>query len=73
MFLFLMSPQDEILNNITRSELSFSPMIEDDMKLIVCRAENPDSPGLFLETTWKLNVVCKYMKYISLRIFILSY
>ncbi|CAO1351340.1 unnamed protein product [Diamesa hyperborea] len=49
--------KDEILNNITRSELSFSPMIEDDMKFIVCRAENPDSPGLFLETTWKLNVV----------------
>ena len=34
-------------------------MIEDDGKMITCRAENPSVNGLFLETTWKLNVVCK--------------
>lgn len=49
--------KDEILNNTTRSELSFSPMVEDDGKFMVCRAENPVVSGLFLESTWKLSVV----------------
>lgn len=52
--------KDEILNNTTRSELSFSPGVEDDGKFIVCRAENPVVTGLFLESTWKLSVVCEY-------------
>lgn len=51
--------QDETLNNLTRSELSFVPSTEDDGKSITCRAENPIVTGLFLETSWKLNVVCK--------------
>lgn len=51
--------QDETLNNTTRSELSFVPSTEDDGKSITCRAENPKVTGLFLETTWKLDVVCK--------------
>lgn len=51
--------QDETLNNTTRSELSFVPSTEDDAKSITCRAENPKVTGLFLETTWKLDVVCK--------------
>lgn len=36
------------------------PTIEDDGKTITCRAENPKVKGLFLDTHWKLNVVCKY-------------
>lgn len=52
--------QDETFNTTSRSELSFVPSTEDDGKSITCRAENPKVTGLFLETTWKLNVVCKY-------------
>lgn len=52
--------QDETINTTTRSELSFVPSTEDDGKSITCRAENPNVTGLFLETTWKLNVVCKW-------------
>lgn len=53
--------QDEIMNNTTRSELSFVPSTEDDGKSLTCRAENPNVTGLFLETAWKLDVVCKYI------------
>ncbi|XP_038110464.1 hemicentin-2 isoform X1 [Culex quinquefasciatus] len=50
--------KDDILShNRTLSTLSFSPSTEDDGKLLTCRAENPDVKGLFLETTWKMNVV----------------
>lgn len=35
------------------------PSTEDDGKTITCRAENPKVTGLYLETTWKLDVVCK--------------
>ncbi|ETN61066.1 hypothetical protein AND_007292 [Anopheles darlingi] len=49
--------REEILNNTTRSELSFVPTTEDDGKLITCRAENPNVTGLFLETSWKIEVV----------------
>lgn len=52
--------KDDILShNRTLSTLSFSPSTEDDGKLLTCRAENPDVKGLFLETTWKMNVVCE--------------
>lgn len=67
--------QDETTNTTSRSELSFVPSTEDDGKSITCRAENPKVTGLFLETTWKLNVVCEYtsIEYllISFRIFFL--
>lgn len=53
-------PQDEVLDvNTTRSEMNFVPTIEDDSKTITCRAENPKVTGQFVETHWKLNVVCK--------------
>lgn len=52
--------QDDISSNTTRSELSFVPTTDDDGKSITCRAENPNVNGLYLETMWKLNVVCKY-------------
>lgn len=51
--------QDDTSNNTTRSELSFVPTTDDDGKSITCRAENPNVNGLYLETMWKLNVVCK--------------
>lgn len=53
--------QDVVIDlNTTRSEMSFVPTIEDDGKTITCRAENPKVTGQFVETHWKLNVVCKY-------------
>ncbi|XP_035910721.1 neural cell adhesion molecule 1-like isoform X3 [Anopheles stephensi] len=58
--------KEEILNNTTRSELSFVPTTEDDGKLITCRAENPNVTGLFLETSWKIEVV--YPPIVSLRL-----
>lgn len=60
LFCFFNFWQDETFNTTSRSELSFVPSTEDDGKSITCRAENPKVTGLFLETTWKLNVVCKY-------------
>lgn len=56
------------MNNTTRSELSFSPTVEDDGKFMVCRAENPVVSGLFLESTWKLSVVCEYFRFIPPRL-----
>nr|XP_040234888.2 neural cell adhesion molecule 1-like isoform X2 [Anopheles coluzzii] len=58
--------KEEILNNTTRSELSFVPTTEDDGKQITCRAENPNVTGLFLETSWKIEVV--YPPIVSLRL-----
>ncbi|KAL1402100.1 hypothetical protein pipiens_001891, partial [Culex pipiens pipiens] len=58
--------REESLNNTTRSELSFVPNTEDDGKSITCRAENPNVTGLFLETSWKIEVV--YPPIVSLRL-----
>ncbi|XP_055644329.1 neural cell adhesion molecule 1-like [Toxorhynchites rutilus septentrionalis] len=58
--------KEEILNNTTKSELSFVPTTEDDGKLITCRAENPNVTGLFLETSWKIEVV--YPPIVALRL-----
>ncbi|XP_063702814.1 hemicentin-2-like [Culicoides brevitarsis] len=58
--------KDDILNNTTRSELSFVPTTEDDGKSITCRAENPTVNGLFMETSWKLDVV--YPPLVTLRL-----
>ncbi|KAL3287263.1 hypothetical protein HHI36_001739 [Cryptolaemus montrouzieri] len=51
--------KDEARENVTISELSFVPTTDDDGKFITCRAENPNVTGLFLETSWKIDVVCK--------------
>lgn len=56
------------MNNTTRSELSFVPSTEDDGKSITCRAENPNVTGLFLETAWKLDIVCKYILLLKLHL-----
>ncbi|XP_060524523.1 nephrin [Cylas formicarius] len=49
--------KEETATNMTISELSFVPTTEDDGKSITCRAENPNVTGLFLETSWKIDVV----------------
>ncbi|XP_056629830.1 hemicentin-1 [Diorhabda sublineata] len=49
--------KEETRENITISELSFVPTTEDDGKSITCRAENPNGTGLFLETSWTIDVV----------------
>lgn len=51
--------REETFVNKTKSILNFVPTTEDDKKSITCRAENPKVSGLFLETTWKIDVVCK--------------
>lgn len=58
--------KDEALNNITKSTLNFVPTTEDDGKSITCRAENPKVSGLFLETTWKIEVI--YPPIVTLRL-----
>lgn len=60
-----MFSQEETRENVTISELSFVPTTEDDGKSITCRAENPNVTGLFLETSWKIDVVCKYTEFIQ--------
>ncbi|CAG9769833.1 unnamed protein product [Ceutorhynchus assimilis] len=49
--------KEDIMENVTISQLSFVPSTEDDAKSITCRAENPNATGLFLETSWNINVV----------------
>ncbi|KAL7041688.1 hypothetical protein ACKWTF_000854 [Chironomus riparius] len=58
--------KDEALNNVTKSILNFVPTTDDDGKSITCRAENPKVSGLFLETTWKIEVI--YPPLVSLRL-----
>ncbi|XP_017771245.1 PREDICTED: nephrin [Nicrophorus vespilloides] len=58
--------KEENRENVTISELSFVPTTEDDGKSITCRAENPNVTGLFLETSWKIDVV--YPPIVSLRL-----
>ncbi|KAB0794697.1 hypothetical protein PPYR_11536 [Photinus pyralis] len=58
--------KEETRENVTISELSFVPTTEDDGKSITCRAENPNVTGLFLETSWKIDVV--YPPIVSLRL-----
>uniref|UniRef100_A0AAR5Q314 Ig-like domain-containing protein n=1 Tax=Dendroctonus ponderosae TaxID=77166 RepID=A0AAR5Q314_DENPD len=56
----------ENMGNVTISELSFVPTTEDDGKYITCRAENPNVTGLFLETSWKIDVVYPPIVHLSL-------
>ncbi|KAK9884228.1 hypothetical protein WA026_005177 [Henosepilachna vigintioctopunctata] len=58
--------KEETKENVTISELSFVPTTDDDGKFITCRAENPNVTGLFLETSWKIDVV--YPPIVSLRL-----
>lgn len=71
MFLILLFQQDEVKENVTISELNFVPSTEDDGKHITCRAENPEVNGLFVETSWKIEVVCKYLSEFLCQLFVL--
>jgi len=42
--------------NVTSSTLRFKPKIEDQSKLLRCRAENPVMPASQIEDTWTLDV-----------------
>jgi hypothetical protein len=57
------SLQEETRENVTVSDLSFVPTTDDDGKSITCRAENPNITGAFLESSWKIDVVCKSLLY----------
>ncbi|KAL5282152.1 hypothetical protein ACFFRR_005408 [Megaselia abdita] len=58
--------KEEAHENTTKSILSFVPTTDDDGKTITCRSENPNVNGLFLETTWRLNIV--YPPLVTLRL-----
>ncbi|XP_076758333.1 uncharacterized protein LOC143427758 isoform X4 [Xylocopa sonorina] len=48
---------EERSENRTVSMVEFEPGVEDHGKSITCRAENPNVTGLFVEKSWKINVV----------------
>ncbi|XP_022238854.1 uncharacterized protein LOC106457287 [Limulus polyphemus] len=50
--------------NITISNLYFTPEIDDNGKLLTCRADNPDIVNSALEAEWKLDVI--YLPILSL-------
>ncbi|XP_066587732.1 neural cell adhesion molecule 2-like isoform X2 [Prorops nasuta] len=52
--------------NRTISYVTFEPGVDDHGKFIVCRAENPNVTGLFMEETWKIDVV--YPPIVSLKL-----
>nr|XP_033324105.1 nephrin-like [Megalopta genalis]XP_033324106.1 nephrin-like [Megalopta genalis] len=48
---------EERSENRTVSIVEFEPGVEDHGKSITCRAENPNVTGLFLEKSWRIDVV----------------
>ncbi|KAH0955085.1 hypothetical protein HN011_006488, partial [Eciton burchellii] len=48
---------EERSENRTVSTVEFEPGVEDHGKSITCRAENPNVTGLFVERSWKIDVV----------------
>lgn len=58
--------QEERSENRTVSTVEFEPGVEDHGKSITCRAENPNVTGLFVEKSWKIDVVCEYTLHFSL-------
>ncbi|XP_046401599.1 neural cell adhesion molecule 1-B-like [Ischnura elegans] len=58
--------KEEVRENATVSELSFTPTTDDDGKHVTCRAENPNVTGAYLEDTWRIEVV--YPPIVSLRL-----
>lgn len=45
--------------NITYSSIHLSPSVEDNGKLVSCKAENPALPNSDMHDTWTLNIHCK--------------
>lgn len=57
--LSVFAPQVADAGNVTSSTLRFQPKINDQDKLLRCRAENPVMPASQIEDTWTLDVNCK--------------
>jgi hypothetical protein len=55
--------KEETRENVTVSDLSFTAATDDDGKPITSRAENPNITGAFLESSWKIDAVCKSLLY----------
>ncbi|XP_020278889.1 nephrin-like [Pseudomyrmex gracilis] len=49
--------KEERSENRTVSTVEFEPGVEDHGKSITCRAENPNVTGLYVEKSWKIDVV----------------
>ena len=47
------------LHNSTISTLNFVPSVEDDGKLLTCRAENPKVTGMYIDSVMNISVHCK--------------
>lgn len=58
-FFFLL--KEERTENGSISWMDFEPGVDDDGKAITCRAENPNMNGVFVETSWRIVVVCEYL------------
>ena len=51
---------DEV--NGTLSKLSLIPAMEDDGRIVTCRALTPLLAGGFVEDEWRMQVFCKYIQ-----------
>ena len=52
---------EHVVRNVTVSVLLFVPTVEDDGRLLGCRAENPKVSGLYLEQFQNISVHCEYI------------
>lgn len=50
-----------VVRNVTVSVLTFVPTVEDDGRLLGCRAENPKVSSLYLEQFQNISVHCEYI------------
>jgi hypothetical protein len=48
--------------NGTISKLNLTPAIEDDGRIVTCRAQTPLLAGGFVEDEWRMQVYCKYSR-----------
>lgn len=55
-----MQVSDEV--NGTLSKLSLIPAMEDDGRIVTCRALTPLLAGGFVEDEWRMQVFCKYIQ-----------
>jgi hypothetical protein len=47
--------------NGTISKVNLTPAIEDDGRIVTCRAQTPLLAGGFVEDEWRMQVYCKYI------------
>lgn len=55
--------------NVSISILSYTPVREDNGKVLICRAINEVMKHSIKETTLKLNIYCKYIRWNLFRVF----